>query len=263
MKPCDTYNEFQRWGQKKYKRRERLRLDKSLKIISESIPLANISSIADIGCGDGRFTDTLFEFVKYKKYNNGIEVVGIDFSIKALKFMQSEKVLGDVKKIPLRSYSIDLVVCMEVLEHLGDESYVKVINELKRISKGYIIISVPFNQNMKGALCKCRNCGEIYMPDEKSGKHIRSFNDKTLSNLFNEDFIPIKHFYIGLTHSDPFINLKLKLGYYNHSDFAKCPKCGSSEIEYKKPDFISRSITRMGWVFGKKQAIWVVYIYEK
>ena len=29
MKPCDTYNEFQRWGQKKYKRRERLRLDKS------------------------------------------------------------------------------------------------------------------------------------------------------------------------------------------------------------------------------------------
>jgi len=96
MKPCDTYNKLQHWGRRKYKRRERLRLDKSLRIISENVPLAEIDSIADIGCGDGRFTDKLFEFVKYKKYD--IEICGIDFSIKALKFMQSEKVLGDVKK---------------------------------------------------------------------------------------------------------------------------------------------------------------------
>lgn len=48
---------------------------------------------------------------------------------------------GSIYKLPYKDNSFDLVVCTEVLEHL--DAPPKVLNEILRTSRKYVLISVP------------------------------------------------------------------------------------------------------------------------
>lgn len=99
-----------------------------------------IESILDAGCGEG------FTLYKLSSNNIGKRLEGIDNSNEAIKLgseMYPDLTLkkGSIYKLPYKDNAFDVVLCMEVLEHLNDPS--KAVQELKRVTNTYVLFSVP------------------------------------------------------------------------------------------------------------------------
>ncbi len=77
-----------------------------------------------------------------------LEVVGIDIFKSYLdeakgKGVYQELILGDVRHLPLKDKSFDVVICMEVLEHLEKVDGEKLLGELERVAKRQVLLSTP------------------------------------------------------------------------------------------------------------------------
>lgn len=98
----------------------------------------NNLKILDVGCGTGI---VLLELNKYGK------TVGIDVSINSLKFCRRRKIenilLSEAQELPFKKESFDLVMALDVIEHLDYD--IQVMKEFKRICKkdGYLLVTVP------------------------------------------------------------------------------------------------------------------------
>lgn len=99
-----------------------------------------IDSILDVGCGEG-FTLSRFKNNGIGKKLEGIEYLqdAIDLGKKTYPDIKITK--GSIYELPYKDNSFDLVLCTEVLEHLEDPA--RGLRELARVSKKYLVISVP------------------------------------------------------------------------------------------------------------------------
>jgi predicted SAM-dependent methyltransferase len=52
-------------------------------------------------------------------------------------------IIGNVLNLPFKENSFDIIVCCEVLEHLDYENFYSSILEISRVSRAYIILSMP------------------------------------------------------------------------------------------------------------------------
>lgn len=128
--------------------------------------------LLDAGCGDGRFC--------YELKNENINIMGLDYSDKALAFAKafnpSIKFLqGDLSNLPFEK-EFDVITLLEVLEHIPLDKVERVRDCLWRALKdnGKIIVSVPStNQPL-------------------SAKHYQHFTCETLTKCFETKFIPAK-----------------------------------------------------------------------
>jgi SAM-dependent methyltransferase len=98
-------------------------------------------SLLDVGCGEG--------FVDYFIMENftGSTITGVDSDQHAIEVAKNinpkvSYIKTNADTLDFADSSFDAVICIEVLEHIED--YEKVISELARISKGPVIISVPW-----------------------------------------------------------------------------------------------------------------------
>ncbi len=95
-------------------------------------------SILDVGCGPGALMTEL------KQYG---QVEGVDFSPDAVSFCKSRGIesvqVAPAESLPFPSENFDLVLALDVLEHLKDDD--KAMKEIYRVLKpnGQIIIFVP------------------------------------------------------------------------------------------------------------------------
>ena len=110
------------------------------KTLSREVKKLKISSILDAGCGEG------FTLEMLRKQRIGKKHEGIDFLKTAIEI--GRKVHPKVKlkqasiyKLPYPKNSFDIVLCTEVLEHL--EKPQEAVKELFRVSKKYVLVSVP------------------------------------------------------------------------------------------------------------------------
>lgn len=91
--------------------------------------------VLDIGCGTGY----LLDFVQ-KHYPLAGEPTGLDYSEHALKFCEmrgaTKLVLGSATDVPLPSSSVDLIICIDTIQHLaGSGADDQAIAEFKRLLK--------------------------------------------------------------------------------------------------------------------------------
>jgi len=128
----------------------------------------NPQKILDIGCGTG-------ETIKFlKNYLPKAEIYGLDSSLVAIKFARSRKLnnikKGSATKLPFKDNSFDLVLLLDVLEHIKDDQ--KALKEAKRVLKpsGSIIVTAP-------AL------PFIYSDHDKNQNHFRRYTKKELISL--------------------------------------------------------------------------------
>jgi len=95
-------------------------------------------SILDVGCGTGLNSVVLSDF--------GV-VSSLDVSVAALDYCRAKGLTnvysGSAEELPFHDGSFDVVVAMDVLEHLNDD--VKAANEIRRVLKngGLFICFVP------------------------------------------------------------------------------------------------------------------------
>lgn len=95
------------------------------------VNLKDIKSVLEVGIGN----KTVYSYLK----NFGYNVTSCDFD-KSLK----PDVINDVRNLSFKDNKFDAVVCFEVLEHLPLKDLPKALSELHRVSKKYVIISVPY-----------------------------------------------------------------------------------------------------------------------
>ena len=121
----------------------RRKLLKSI-LLSAKIPINCLT--LDIGCGAGSNLKVLV--------SEGLNAIGLDQSIYALTLVRSKGeftlLAGDLNRLPIKTKSVGLIIAMDILEHLEDDS--KGISESYRaLTKGGILIlTVPAFKSLWG-----------------------------------------------------------------------------------------------------------------
>lgn len=129
--------------------------------------------ILDVGCGDGKGTKELA--------NSFPNVMGLDYSSRAIRFARAfspriefqvlDLIENNTAQLP-QPYQADLIVCMEVIEHIPPSQLPAFINNLSSSLKedGYLIITTP--------------TPKMALPE----KHYQHFSRKKLQQLLSPLF---------------------------------------------------------------------------
>jgi cyclopropane fatty-acyl-phospholipid synthase-like methyltransferase len=144
--------------------------------LSAKLP-ADAGTLLDVGCGSGLFLKYLLE-CRGREFGR---LCGTDRSSAALAHLQGDKVQSCIDALPFSDGEFDAVSCMEVLEHLPEEVYLRAVHELSRVSGRYILISVPYNENIENGQTECDKCWCRFNPNY----HLRNFNEQTVRHLFD------------------------------------------------------------------------------
>jgi 2-polyprenyl-3-methyl-5-hydroxy-6-metoxy-1,4-benzoquinol methylase len=127
-----------------------------------------------------------------------INIKGLDVNRKALEIAKrkgriAEIIEADALKTGLKSESLDIVVCSQVLEHMQEPS--ELLKEIKRIMKkdAILIIAVPYDtlislwKPLFFARCFIEGTIKRNKYFLKSGGHVNNFSPKTLAKLLRKN----------------------------------------------------------------------------
>jgi SAM-dependent methyltransferase len=104
------------------------------KLLAESVQNMDNMVILDAGCGD----------MQYQKYAINNIYLGVDFGKVYKYYPHGSFINADLADIPIESNTVDLIWCIQVLEHIRNPS--EVLDELYRVAKEKtkLIITLPF-----------------------------------------------------------------------------------------------------------------------
>jgi SAM-dependent methyltransferase len=243
-----------------------------IRFTADMIP-SDTKSLLDAGCGNGIFVNFL------KDQKPGLRILAVDRSATALKYVQTEKMEGDVSHLPVSDRLYDCVTCLEVIEHLPVMTYERTLEELARVSNEYIIISVPYREKLEKNHNQCPSCETIFNYD----LHLRNFDDEKINHLLDKKgFSCLERHYLGMS-------LQYKWHYTFRKIFYKeqfrqwkspiCPLCGYQEVRkpsspapnavmpvtvLPKRKLISylSGLIKLFWPKGKKY-YWIIALYKR
>jgi 2-polyprenyl-3-methyl-5-hydroxy-6-metoxy-1,4-benzoquinol methylase len=123
-------------------------------------------TILDVGIGGGQFFNILHLSNQFK------HVVGIDLK-KHSKLLLLSRDMDfremSVANLKFGDKSFDIVICMEVLEHINNNIFDDALSEIRRVARGKLIITIPFQE-----------------PEPLPKQHKRRFDIETVNRLFPE-----------------------------------------------------------------------------
>lgn len=166
-------------------------------IADEFIP----STVLDYGCGEGRYIPVLREaFPKATLYGCDISEVGL--RIACATRPEARYLATADEAVPLPDSSIDLITCIEVLEHVRNVE--KSATEIGRLLRtgGIALISTPcankfslewFYNALSGGLQPSHDGYGRFATDEPG--HLRRLTDLQLKSLFEPAGVQIRKIY--------------------------------------------------------------------
>jgi SAM-dependent methyltransferase len=193
-----------------------------VRVFEQMIPDA-VMSLVDVGCGDGAVTN---ELARRRR------VVGVDTSRTALGHVQAEAVLADARALPFPDRSFDLALSSQMLEHMDDGSYAAALRELSRVAQDYLLLSVPYAEDLGMRLIRCPRCG---LRQHVWG-HVRRFTAESLArDLQGFDILDVRIF--G-DIQDPrwprpmlwMIHNVFNRWYWPEGQNAQCERCGNDDF---------------------------------
>ena len=106
----------------------------------------NPSTILDVGCAEGYVADRL------RQLETDVQVLGLDLDHEALlrgrELGARGTCRGSVYHLPYPANAFDLVLALEVLEHLKEPG--RALDELCRVAQRYCLLSVPHEPFFRG-----------------------------------------------------------------------------------------------------------------
>jgi SAM-dependent methyltransferase len=179
-------------------------------------------SALDVGCGMGRLLSRL---------KRSCACAGADISFKALQRspMKGVCVQALIQSLPFASQSFDAVLCTEVLEHIPEDMFPVAISELRRVTRKYILVSVPNCENLLEEMVSCGSCGLTF---HRYG-HLRSFNSENLATLFHPMHL-VEQWEIGspkVVWSRFLLRARTMAGLSSVNAAAPCPACRNTQEE--------------------------------
>jgi ubiquinone/menaquinone biosynthesis C-methylase UbiE len=183
----------------------------------------SVKSIADIGCGNGLFIKQVHQDCLY------IKTMGFDRSTVALRYVEGDKKEGSIENIDFLDGEYECVSCLEVIEHLPVGVYDQALSELARISNKYLILSVPYKEDLVMDTNQCPNCKSIF----NANLHLRCYDTAKFTALFDKyEYKCVEHKLMGKSINYKYHNEYRKAFY--PKQFRKwvapiCPICGYQE----------------------------------
>lgn len=228
--------------------------------IKNALDFDLINSIIDIGCGNGNMLSNYID--------DCTNLTGADYSKTALNYVNefAKVIYLDLEDPQIEDFKrYDLVMSYDVLEHLRSDALQNAVNLIKNISKKYIVINVPNNEDLEHRRAKCHHCHTVYHPYG----HINSFDLNNIIELFSDKNIK----YITSTTLGPiksYHNFYLAgfskhiLENYMNIDTATCPACNST-ITTSQRNILSKFPNALNKLIGltqKKEREELVVIFE-
>jgi len=99
----------------------------------------HFNSLLDAGCGEGVVLASILDEFQMGYCGLDLDYDRVHFA--SMEMTGSMFVNGDAQRLPFSEGSFDLVLLLEVLEHVGDPE--RVLEEVHRVSGKYLLVSVP------------------------------------------------------------------------------------------------------------------------
>ncbi|MGC8947528.1 MAG: class I SAM-dependent methyltransferase [Anaerolineae bacterium] len=199
-------------------------------------------SVLDLGCGNGIFINQV----------SGRLGVGVDRSLAALRYVRVPRCQADARALPFADHSFDVVVAMELIEHLPVPIYPAALAEMARVARCYLLLTVPYREDLTVGHIICPSCGCHFHP---SG-HVRRFDRPDLERLFSPyGFSPVRIEGIIPREVLRWPRLRRMLarlrGRVGFPQDAVCPQCGYMSPAASSPGPAPRRSGRMK-VWGRR-----------
>jgi hypothetical protein len=130
------------------------------------------STLLDIGARDGYISNLVSPFFR--------KVTALDLEKPRLGKENIIAVKGDVTCLEFEDNSFDVVLCTEVLEHISPKLLNKACSEIIRVAKNFVVIGVPYKQDVRCSRTTCSYCKGKNPP----WGHVNSFDQSRLKDLF-------------------------------------------------------------------------------
>jgi len=209
--------------------------------------IPQVSSILEIGCGSGLILNKLSSDL----------IVGIDLSRAALNEIIHERIVGSGHMLPFKDFSFDMVILAEVLEHLNTKQLEKTLEEVTRVARYYVLVSVPYREMPWETFVKCACCGNSYSPYG----HQQFFDEDRIRGLIKSQYQRIE--FCGMKKR--LLSLKKimqKFGIYNYRENSICPFCGSKKLKYGIVEKIANNALRLISKFAPSEPNWILCLYK-
>jgi len=150
---AETYDRirFDSFKGKLADKREKEIIGKFLKVLPEG------SLVLDLACGTGRITEFLL--------SKGYKVCGVDISKEMLKVARERigsfgKLVNfyqaEAESLPFEGRIFDSATCIKLFGHIPPETRIKILQELKRVTKGPFVVAYYIAGPMANAKRKIR-----------------------------------------------------------------------------------------------------------
>jgi hypothetical protein len=222
----------------------------------------NLDSVLDIGARDG--------FISKLLAGHFPNVTALDLEEPCINDGRIRRVKGDVTSLNFPDASFDLVFCAEVIEHIPSRMLVRACDELSRVAREYLLIGVPYKQDLRVGRLTCRACGKKSPP----WGHLNSFDENNLKELFPEfEVVGLSFVGEGAAGTNPFSTFLTDLAGNPYGDYSQeepCVYCGAKFRSPPERNVLQKALTKIACyandvqkAYCKGHPNWIHVLFKK
>lgn len=216
----------------------------------------------DIGARDGHFSLLFAE-----RFAN---VIALDLAQPTIDHPKVTCVKGNAADMQFEAASMDFVFCAEVLEHIPPHLLQDTCKEIQRVSRGKILIGVPYKQDTRVGRTTCYSCGAKNPP----WGHVNSFDEARLAALFSDCVVEEISFVGSTTEQTNEISARLldwagnPFGTYTQDE--SCIRCDAPLVPPPERSLGQKVLTKLGYWARKPSTLlasprgnWIHVLFSK
>lgn len=237
--------------------REQQRISDLMRLVPRDVGRA-----LDVGARDGYLASRLADLVS--------QVVAVDLELPRCDDSRVLLEAGDARRLRFEDGSFDLVLCAEVLEHIPEPGMTAACRELARVTRGHVLVGVPFEQDTRVGRTTCQACGARNPP----WGHVNSFDRRRLEALF-PDMVPVEWSFVGTSRERTNwlaagLNDVAGNPWGTYEQDEPCVKCGAKLVRPTARSIVQRGASKAAYLldrslspFVRSRPSWVHVLFQK